>query len=152
MGCSQGAFVSAIVAAKLKNLINGLIMFYPGLCIPDNCRNGNILGTHFNPNNIPEKLYIRNMKIGKIYAESVLKMDIVSYLSTYKGPVLITHGNNDNIVDINYSIEAKEYYDNCELIIIKNGRHGYSMEHDKIAINAVIQFLRKQKGTVGNLL
>ena len=42
-GFSQGGFVSAIVAAKLKERVKRLILFYPALCIPDNVRSGQVL-------------------------------------------------------------------------------------------------------------
>ena len=35
MGCSQGGFVSALVAAKNNFPIEKLVLFYPALCIPD---------------------------------------------------------------------------------------------------------------------
>lgn len=34
MGCSQGGFVSALVAAKNNFPIEKLVLFYPALCIP----------------------------------------------------------------------------------------------------------------------
>ena len=38
-GCSQGGFVSALVASKRIEEISKLILFYPALCIPEDARN-----------------------------------------------------------------------------------------------------------------
>ena len=43
LGCSQGGFVSAIVAKRRFNMINRLIMFYPALCIPDDARKSSMV-------------------------------------------------------------------------------------------------------------
>ena len=40
LGCSQGGFVSAIVAAEMKEEVDALILLYPALCIPDDARSG----------------------------------------------------------------------------------------------------------------
>lgn len=40
MGCSQGGFVSALLAAERENEIEKLILNYPALCICDDCRKG----------------------------------------------------------------------------------------------------------------
>lgn len=143
MGCSQGGFVAAIVAAQLKEIVAGLIMFYPALCIPEFCRNGNMLGTRFNPNNIPEIINTWGMRIGRDYVESVMEMDVNDYISAYQGPVLITHGDRDSVVDLRFSVEANKYYPNSELVVIKGGQHGYSPKHDRIALEAVKEFLNK---------
>ena len=42
MGCSQGGFVSALTAAKRKEQVSRLVLFYPALCIPDDARAGNL--------------------------------------------------------------------------------------------------------------
>ncbi len=143
MGCSQGGFVSAIVAAQLKEQIAGLIMFYPALCIPEFCRGGNMLGTRFDPNNIPDIINTWGMLIGRVYVESVMDMDVNQYLPAYQGPVLITHGDHDSVVDLRFSVEADKYYHNSELLVINGGQHGYSPKHDRIALESVRKFLSK---------
>ena len=56
MGCSQGGFVSVLVAAKNKYPIKKLCLFYPALCIPDDARAGKMMMAKFDPNNVPELL------------------------------------------------------------------------------------------------
>ena len=65
MGCSQGGFVSALVAAKHPELVNKLVLFYPALCIPDDARAGKMMFAKFDPKNIPECINCGPMKLGR---------------------------------------------------------------------------------------
>lgn len=141
MGCSQGGVVSALVAAKLQDEIKKLILFYPALCIPDDARAGKMMFAKFDPENIPETFWCGPMKLGRSYAASVLKTDIIAEISIYAGKVLIIHGTDDRIVPYHYSEEAQAAYPNAVLKLIPEGRHGFSKKDDKIALKYVEEFL-----------
>ena len=134
MGCSQGGFVSALVAAKCPNLVSKLVLFYPALCIPDDARAGKMMFAKFDPQNIPEKLRCGPMKLGRCYPEAVIDMDPYEEIKAYTGPVLIVHGTKDKIVRADYSKRAAECYENAELHFIEGGSHGFSRKHDAEAI------------------
>lgn len=141
MGCSQGGFVSALVGAELGEKITRLILFYPAFCIPDDARAGKMIYAEFDPQNIPEVIQCGKMKLGKAYAQSVLDVDGIEAVRSYNGPVMIVHGSKDETVDCSYAKKAAEAYKNAELVIIPDGKHGFSEEHDKIALEAVERFL-----------
>ena len=86
MGCSQGGFVSAIAARRLQDEIRGLVMFYPALCIPEYTRQGNLIGSRFDPRNIPDVVSTWGMRLGREYIESVMDLDVNEYISAYRGP------------------------------------------------------------------
>ncbi|MCD8104243.1 MAG: alpha/beta hydrolase [Lachnospiraceae bacterium] len=142
MGCSQGGFVSALTGAELGGKIRRLILFYPALCIPDDARSGKMMFAKFDPQNIPEVIHCGPMKLGRAYAQSVLDVDAVEAICSYDGPVLIVHGTKDEIVDCSYARKAAEAYRNAELVVIPDGKHGFSKEHDKIALEAVERFVK----------
>lgn len=144
MGCSQGGFVSALVGAELGKKITRLILFYPALCIPDDARAGKMMFAEFDPDDIPEIIHCGPMKLGKAYAQSVLDVDAIEAIRSYPGPVIIVHGSKDEIVDCSYAQKAAEAYQNAELVIIPDGKHGFSKEHEKIALEAVEHFLKKE--------
>lgn len=152
MGCSQGGFVSGLTAAQIPDEIMGLIMFYPALSIPDDARKGHMVYARFDPANIPEVVSCGPMKLGRIYPESVLTMDPFEEIKSYPGPVLITHGTNDRLVDVSYSKQAYRAYTGGQpkqhpekkLQLIEGGAHGFSYRHDKIAIAGLRKFLREQ--------
>lgn len=75
MGCSQGGFVSALVAAKQKEQIEKLVLFYPAFCIPDDAGAGKMMFAKFDPENIPEQVNCGPMKLGRCYVADVMAMD-----------------------------------------------------------------------------
>lgn len=146
MGCSQGGFVSAIVASKLKDKISKLVLFYPALCIPDDARSGKMMFAKFDPNNIPEIVNCGPMKLGRCYVADVLHMDPYEEIKAYENDVLIIHGTKDNIVKLDYANKANEIYlqnkkRKVEFHIIENGKHGFLNKHDVIAIDLLKKFL-----------
>jgi alpha-beta hydrolase superfamily lysophospholipase len=92
MGCSQGGFVSALTAAKLKNEIENLVLFYPAFCIPDDARRGKMMWAKFDPNNIPETVKCGPMKLSHCYVADVVNMNPFDEIKGYEGDVLIVHG------------------------------------------------------------
>lgn len=147
MGCSQGGFVSSLVAAKEKYDINKLVLFYPAFCIPDDANAGKMMFAKFDPNNLPEIIRCGPMKLGKCYVEDVIKVNPFEEMKGYKKDVLIVHGAKDKIVNINYSKRAYEIYRdtisnrNVRFEIIKNGGHGFSKKSDKIAMELLKDFM-----------
>lgn len=148
MGCSQGGFVSALVAAKEKEHIRKLILFYPALCIPDDARAGRMMFARFDPKNIPEIIKCGPMTLGRCYPADVIDMDPFAEIRGYTGDVLIVHGTADKIVNQDYAKRAKEAYLQADsnrvvrLEMIENGAHGFSKKHDVIAMNFIKEFLK----------
>ena len=113
MGCSQGGMVSALTAAKSKEAVKALILFYPALSIPDDARKGQMIKAVFDPKNIPETLRCGPMKLGRRYVTDVIDMDVWREISGYTGHVLLVHGSADTLVDPSYSERAFEVYRAC---------------------------------------
>jgi len=148
MGCSQGGFVSALTAAKLKNEIEKLVLFYPALCIPDDARRGKMMWAEFDPQNIPEIVKCGPMKLGRRYITDVIDMNPFEEIRGYEGDVLIVHGTADKIVDIRYAEQAVETYKSepyarsVAYHTIEGGGHMLSKGHDKIALGYLTEFVR----------
>lgn len=147
MGCSQGGFVAALTAARLKSAVSRLILFYPALCIPDDARAGRMMFARFDPAHIPETFRCGPMKLGRRYAADVLDMDPFAEISPYQGPVMIVHGDRDAIVDISYAERANKAYiakrtasAPVKLVIIKGAGHGFSRKADKLALESIRKF------------
>lgn len=146
MGCSQGGFVSALVAAELKEQVSSLVLFYPALCIPDDARAGKMMWAKFDPKNPPELIKCGPMKLGKCYVADVVDMDPFEEIKGFRGRVLIVHGTKDKIVAPGYSERAYKDYleeipsDQVRLYMIENGAHGFSKKHDVLAMAELKQF------------
>lgn len=153
MGCSQGGFVSAITASRLKNQISKLILFYPAFCIPDDARAGKMMFARFDPHHIPEFIQCGPMKLGKCYVGDVIGLDPYLEIKEFEGDILIVHGKKDRIVNIKYSKQAYSAYveetkrKNLTRRVlfyrIENGQHGFSKKHDAVAMIYLEHFLER---------
>ena len=153
MGCSQGGFVSALVASKNKYPIEKLSLFYPALCIPDDARAGKMMMAKFDPKNVPEILHCGLMKLGRCYPTDVMYIDPFEEIKSYNGQVLIVHGTADKIVNLDYSKRAVETYKRTTpegmeeakrvcFHIIEGGAHMFSKKHDVIAMKYLKEFAK----------
>ena len=153
MGGSQGGFVSALTAAKLKEQVEKLVLLFPALCIPDDARAGHMMFAKFDPENIPERIQCGPMKLGRCYVADVIGMGPYEEIAPYPGRVCIIHGSADTLVRPEYSKRAFETYrnstpegmspeDRVQLHIIEGGGHGFSPKHDKEAIEILKEFAR----------
>lgn len=150
LGCSQGGFVSAIVAAEMKEEVDALILLYPALCIPDDARSGEMMFAKFDPQNVPETFWCGPMKLGRRYVTDVIEMDPYEIINQYTGNVLIIHGNQDETVDISYALRAVETYSqagaDAELKIIDEGGHMFFRPtHAYKALGYIREYVRTLK-------
>ena len=150
LGCSQGGFVSAIVAAEMKEEVDALILLYPALCIPDDARSGEMMFAKFDPQNVPETFWCGPMKLGRRYVTDVIEMDPYEIIHQYTGKVLIIHGNQDKTVDISYALRAVETYSqagaDAELKIIDEGGHMFFRPtHAYKALGYIREYVRTLK-------
>ena len=154
MGCSQGGFVCAMTAQELQEKVRRLILIYPALCIPDDSRRGQMILARFDPRNIPEIVDCGPMKLGRRYVTDVQHMNVYDEIREYRGPVLIVHGSEDELVPVSYSQEAYRQYlkthgeipgANCQLALIDGGNHGFwgprQASWEKYVIFAIRKFL-----------
>ncbi len=142
LGCSQGGFVSGLVAAELgEKVIDRLILFYPAVCIPDDARKGKMMFFRFDPNNIPAVLGHFPMKLGGNYARTVIDMNPYEELKGYTGQVLLMHGTADKIVNISYSRKLKEIYPNCRYEEIEGGGHMFKGRADTEACHILQNYM-----------
>lgn len=156
MGCSQGGFVSALVAAKNNFPIEKLVLFYPALCIPDDARAGKMMIAKFDSQNVPDTFRCGLMKLGRCYAMDVMQMDAFAEIKNYAGRVCIVHGTKDKIVDVSYANRAAEAYKSTmpigmqeskrvQLHFIDGGGHMFSKKYDVIAMKLLKEFAAKHE-------
>ncbi len=110
IGESQGGLVSALAAAELSKEINQLVLIYPAFCIPENWQE-----RYPNLDEIPDTTRMWNVPLGRKYFTDVRDMDVYKMIKKYKKPVLIIHGDKDQVVPLNYSERAVKTYKNAEL-------------------------------------
>lgn len=143
LGCSQGGMVSALAAARYPAEYEKLILVYPALCIPDDARAGRMLGFSFDPENLPDILCEQPIRLGRVYVDDVIGMDVYGEIAPYQGPVLLLHGTKDAIVNIRYAEEASKVYANCEYHTIEGANHGFFGKDDEEAIGYMKAFMAR---------
>jgi dienelactone hydrolase len=141
LGCSQGGFVSALVA-KTHPELRHLVMLYPAFCIPDDARAGKMLMFSFDPDNMPDILTRLPMKIGKGYATAVMDWDYREVIKGYVGNTILIHGTADDIVNIEYARNARASFPDCHYYEIQGGEHMFRGEHDKEAMKILMDEMK----------
>ena len=141
-GHSQGGLTAMLLAAMEKNKIKALLPLSPALVILDGARKGNLLGLPFDPENIPEELESWDgRKLSGNYVRAAQTLHIEDAAAKFGKPVLIVHGDQDEAVPVEYSIDAAKLYKNCRLELIAGDTHCY--DNDLPAVIAAVKDFMK---------
>ena len=138
-GESQGGFVSPIVGVRRKSDIKGLILWYPAFVIPDDAierlktRTTNVFGQEISPeyDNVAKDIDVKELQRG------------------FGKPVLLIHGDRDEVVPIEYSREAAANYGYATLKEIRGAGHGFDGQDSVNAREMSITFIKIYEGIVG---
>ena len=143
-GHSQGGLAVMLAAAEQPAWIDGLILLSPAWMIPEQARQGHILGHEFDPNHLPQRLPLKaDLALGREYLSCAQGLDPISAMEAYPGPVLIIQGTADATVPWEYGKLAAERYSNAELSLIGGDTHCYDL-HLREVEAAVGAWLKKQ--------
>ena len=143
-GHSQGGLLVMLAAAMKHDVIRGLIPLSPAWMIPEIARKGELLGEHFDPDHIPEKLHgWHDLDLDGNYARVAQTIHVEEAIDRYRGPVLIVHGDEDESVPVEYGIRAAERYINGKLVLIEGDDHCYDRHLDQV-VAAVQDWLRQR--------
>lgn len=136
VGESMGGMVSAMVARRLRSMIKGLILWYPAFVVVDDAKERIKQG-------ITE---VMGISISKQFDSIAASLDLNDIQSGYLKPVLIIHGDKDEIVPIRYSEMAKNTYPDASLITIRDAGHGFEGDDSDMARNESIAFILRNEG------
>ena len=130
-------------AAMGRERIKGVAALAPAVTIPERARKGELFGYVFDPDRIPESFEVGEPEtLGNNYirvAQTVHVED--SY--RYQGPILFVHGDADETIPVEASIETAKHFRNAELAVIAGDSHCYDFHLDK-AVAAVRDWLQKK--------
>ncbi|MCM1312696.1 MAG: alpha/beta hydrolase [Bacteroides sp.] len=136
IGESQGGLVSALAASELRKQVRALVLVYPAFCIPDNWNS-----RYPDVESIPDTTRLWDVPLGKRYFIEVRDINPYKTISAYKGPVLVIHGDKDNVVPLSYSEKSVDVYKHASLKVISGAGHGFSAEQRKVSNQHVCDFL-----------
>ena len=143
-GHSQGGLSVMLAAAMERDIVKALIPLSPAAMIPEIARTGELLGTKFDPENIPDELDAwdgRKLKSNYVRVAQTIKVE--DYVDKYTKPVLIVHGDQDEAVPYESSVIFSKQYKNCKLVTIPGDTHCYD-HHLELVTEAVKEFMLEQ--------
>ena len=129
-GHSQGGLTVMLAGAMMQEYISGLIPLSPAWMIPEEAREGVLLGEHFDPDCIPAALL--PWGLGGNYVRVARTIHVEEAIDRYHGPVLIVHGECDETVPVAYAVRAAERYENAALVRIPGDTHCYDFHLDQV--------------------
>lgn len=145
LGHSQGG-LTAILAAGLKHdKIKALVPMSPATMIPEGARRGNLMGMVFNPDELLEEVMLewKNEILGGNYIRVAQAIRVEDAIDRYKGPVLLVHGDADETVPVQCSIDTARRYGNADLVIIPGDDHCYNFHLDQV-VGTIRSWMLKQ--------
>ncbi|MBQ3702037.1 MAG: alpha/beta fold hydrolase [Oscillospiraceae bacterium] len=132
-GHSQGGLVAALVGGMAPELVRGLILRAPAFMIPRCARQGSLLGFDFDPLHIPKEVRVmKGLTLSGNYMRVAQTMHVDDAIDRFRGPVLLLHGDADDVVPLEDSIEAARQLSNCSLVVIPGETHHYDRFPEKM--------------------
>lgn len=122
-GESQGGMASVLASVQAAEQVAALALLYPALCIPDDWR-----ARFKTEEEMPETLEFWGMLLGRVYYRDASSIHIFEVLPQYQGPVLLLHGEQDQVVNVSYARKAASLYKDCELHIYPTEKHGFTKD------------------------
>ena len=90
--------------------------------------------------------------IGRRFFMELRDIDVDKAMEAYRRPVLIVHGDADNVVPIGYSRRAVERYNDARLMEIPGAGHGFNNRDFEKALKRIRQFLTGEDTTTGAII
>lgn len=140
VGASQGGAVTALTASRHPKHISALVLMYPAFSITDNAKS-----RYHSYTQVPNHPELFGIPLGKTYYKNLFKMDITKAATKFSGPVLIVHGEQDDIVPVRYARKANNNFKNSTLKVLPNAGHDFDGSDRKQAIEYMDQFINKLK-------
>lgn len=144
-GHSQGGLTAALAAGKEPERVMGLILRAPAFMIPRCAREGNMLGVRFDPDHIPEAFpTIKGLTLEAGYVRSAQAIHVEDAIDAFSGPVLLLHGEADDVVPLRDVAAAAERYRNCRLELIPGETHHFDRAPERMK-TLIRSWLEQQK-------
>ncbi len=142
-GHSQGGLTVMLAAALKRDVIKAVIPMSPATMIPEYARAGRLFDTPFDPDHIPDEVYTTGdgRIVGGNYARVAQTIFVEEAIRHYAGPVLLVHGDADEAVPVECSVEAAKAYANAKLVLIPGDTHCYDFHLD-LAVAAVRDWMQ----------
>lgn len=138
LGGSQGAVVTAVTGCRNEEKIQGMMLMYPPLILPDDMHE-----RFASKEEIPEEFDMFGgwIHVGRNYAADIWDLNVYDELSKFQKDVLLLHGDADHTVDISVSEKAAELIPHCEFYTVKGGGHEFFNAQFEDAMAQILAWL-----------
>lgn len=136
-GESQGGLVTALAAEEYAAEVKGIILLFPALCIADNWN-----AAFPARESIPDEHILWGVTLGRNFFDSIHGYDVFEHIGTFHKNVLIFHGDQDEIVPLEYGERAGRFYPHARMEIFQGEGHGFSEAGNKRALEMTYEFIR----------
>lgn len=138
VGASQGGVVSALVAAQYPQQIKGMALLYPAFSMVASAKS-----QYRTTADIPSRTEMWGTPVGKVYFQQLLNFDLLAQMKRYAGPVLIMHGDQDEVVPLKYSRQAAKTYPHAQLKVLAGAGHDFPGAAEGQSRKMILAFLEK---------
>ena len=141
LGESQGGMVSAITAVERIPDLKAMVLYYPAFCIPDMAHE-----RYQSKEEIPDVCEAFKLNISRKYYADVWDLDVWSEIAKFDKPVLIMHGDKDEMVPHSYGKKGAAVYPDAQFVTFPGEVHGWTGKGKVKAFRESLRFLDAQVG------
>ena len=143
-GHSQGGLITIMAGAMKQDIISGLIPMSPAVMIPEEAREGNILGTQIDLSDLSKDYTSEDgWTLNGNYVCVAQMLYPEESIKKFKGPVIVTQGDADYSVPFEKVEKAVKGYDNCNFVRIEGDSHCYDYHLD-VVVEELKKYMLKE--------
>lgn len=142
LGGSQGGLVTLITGCERQDELAGTMLMYPAL----SAKADSHADSYTSPEEVPEDVPLFGgwMHVGRNYITDLWKVDFDHLLASYRGKLLLLHGDRDSTVDVSWSEQALEIIQDCEFHVISGGGHEFYGQPFEDAMGYILSYIGQQ--------
>lgn len=142
LGGSQGGLITLITGCERQDELAGLMLMYPAL----SAKADSHANSYTSPEEVPEDVPLFGgwMHVGRNYITDLWKVDFDQLLASYRGKLLLLHGDRDGTVDVSWSEQAVEIIPDCEFHVISGGGHEFYGQPFEDAMGCILSYIDQQ--------
>ena len=144
LGGSMGGLVTTVVGSSHQDEIAGMMLMYPAL----SAKADSGAERYGQDGEVPEDVSLFGgwIHVGRNYITDLRQADFNQLLSSYRGHMLLIHGDKDATVPISWSEEASKIIPDCEFHVIEGGGHEFFGQPFEDAMSHILAYLGNQLG------